>query len=66
MYDDVGGQVEGEMNIPSSQNTHNIGQPNFNTLDEPVKDTIVSVCISDKIHSKLLYFTVEGCKSSRC
>lgn len=41
MFDDVGGSVEGEMNIPSSKNTATLGQPEFNTLDEPIKDTIV-------------------------
>ncbi|CAG9762508.1 unnamed protein product [Ceutorhynchus assimilis] len=41
MYDDVGGQVEGEMNIPTNKNRPNLGQPDFNTLDEPVKDTIL-------------------------
>lgn len=41
MFDDVGGFVEGEMNIPQKQNTSQIGQPEFNTLDEPIKVTIV-------------------------
>ncbi|XP_066245572.1 protein YIPF6 [Euwallacea similis] len=41
MYDDVGVQVEGEMNIPSNKNTQNIGRPDFNTLDEPIRDTIL-------------------------
>ncbi|XP_066145488.1 protein YIPF6 isoform X2 [Euwallacea fornicatus] len=41
MYDDVGAQVEGEMNIPSNKNTQHIGRPDFNTLDEPIRDTIL-------------------------
>lgn len=41
MFDEVGGYVEGEMNIPQSQNTAQIGQPDFNTLDEPIKETVV-------------------------
>jgi len=41
MYDDVGGGVEGEMNIPTNRNTQSIGQPDFNTLDEPIRDTIL-------------------------
>lgn len=41
--DDVGGPVEGEMAIPSKKNTQNLGKPDFNTLDEPIRDTIVSV-----------------------
>nr|XP_023029930.1 protein YIPF6 [Leptinotarsa decemlineata] len=41
MFEDVGGYVEGEMNVPKSQNTTQIGQPDFNTLDEPIRDTIM-------------------------
>ncbi|XP_030763620.1 protein YIPF6 [Sitophilus oryzae] len=41
MYDDVGGHVEGEMNIPTNKNAQYLGQPDFNTLDEPIKDTIM-------------------------
>lgn len=41
MFDEVGGYVEGEMNIPQSQNSAQIGQPDFNTLDEPIKETVV-------------------------
>lgn len=44
MFDDMspGGYVEGEMTVPQQQNNAQIGQPDFNTLDEPIKDTIVS------------------------
>lgn len=41
MYDDVGDHVEGEMNIPSNKPSQNLGQPDFNTLDEPIRDTIL-------------------------
>nr|CAI5827171.1 unnamed protein product [Callosobruchus analis] len=42
MFDEVqGGYVEGEMNVPQPQNRSNIGQPDFNTLDEPISDTIL-------------------------
>nr|AEE63033.1 unknown [Dendroctonus ponderosae] len=41
MYDDVEGYLEGEMSVPSSKNTQNPGRPDFNTLDEPVKETIL-------------------------
>ncbi|KAJ3659288.1 hypothetical protein Zmor_010984 [Zophobas morio] len=41
MFDDVGGLVEGEMSIPTNKNTQNIGKPDFNTLDEPIRDTIL-------------------------
>ena len=45
MYDDGSysidsHHVEGEMTVGSRQNA-NIGEPEFNTLDEPIKDTIV-------------------------
>jgi len=47
MYDDVTyavdpQHVEGEMTIGTKQRS-TLGQPEFNTLDEPIKDTIVSV-----------------------
>ncbi|CAH1958026.1 unnamed protein product [Acanthoscelides obtectus] len=42
MFDEVqGGYVEGEMNVPKPQNRNSIGQPDFNTLDEPIRDTIL-------------------------
>lgn len=41
MFDDIGGSVEGEMNVPQSKTSAILGQPEFNTLDEPIKDTIV-------------------------
>lgn len=43
MYDNVGHLVEGEMNIPgTNKNKSDKELPEFNTLDEPIKDTIVS------------------------
>lgn len=44
MFDEVGGYVDGEMNIPQGPNTAQIGQPDFNTLDEPIKVTVVRIC----------------------
>lgn len=42
MYDDFTDSLEGDMSIPSARkNTTQPGAPNFNTLDEPIKDTIV-------------------------
>ncbi|XP_050298684.1 protein YIPF6 [Anthonomus grandis grandis] len=41
MYDGVDAHVEGEMSVGSNKSTSTIGQPNFNTLDEPIKDTIL-------------------------
>lgn len=43
MYEHDIGHLEGSMSIPSLPNMKNIGQPDFNTLDEPIKVTIVSV-----------------------
>lgn len=34
--------IEGDMTIGSKQFT-NLNEPDFNTLDEPIRDTIVSV-----------------------
>lgn len=47
MYDDVTyavdpQHVEGEMTVGTRQKA-TLGQPEFNTLDEPIKDTIVSM-----------------------
>lgn len=42
MVDDVGGFVEGEMSIPSTAKSGGkLGEPDFNTLDEPIRETIV-------------------------
>ncbi|KAF2893169.1 hypothetical protein ILUMI_13004 [Ignelater luminosus] len=41
MFDDVGGYVEGEMSVPGSRNINRLGEPDFNTLDEPIKDTFL-------------------------
>lgn len=42
MYDDFTDSLEGDMSIPTARkNTTQPGAPNFNTLDEPIKDTIV-------------------------
>lgn len=48
MYDDAAytvdaQHVEGEMTVDSKQRS-NLGEPEFNTLDEPIRDTIVSRC----------------------
>lgn len=49
MYDDVmytvdPQHIEGEMTIGAKQKS-TLGEPEFNTLDEPIRDTIVSVYI---------------------
>lgn len=40
MLDDVGTYVDGEMNIPN-RGSNKPGEPDFNTLDEPIRETIV-------------------------
>lgn len=35
--------VQGSMSSPYQPTSGNIGDPNFNSLDEPVRDTIVSI-----------------------
>jgi hypothetical protein len=44
MFDDISNyHIEGDMNIPSTSKTNNVpGSADFNTLDEPIKETIVS------------------------
>lgn len=43
MYDGDDYSLEGDMSVPSSRrNNSQPGQPDFNTLDEPIKETIVS------------------------
>ncbi|KAJ8976823.1 hypothetical protein NQ317_011819 [Molorchus minor] len=41
MYDDVGDYVEGQMTVSGNKVTNNTGKPDFNTLDEPIWDTIL-------------------------
>lgn len=48
MYDDElysrdAHNVEGEMTVGPTRQNANIGEPDFNTLDEPIKDTIVRI-----------------------
>jgi hypothetical protein len=46
MYDDFGGTVEGDMTVPNQRKSQNLGsEPEFNTLDEPIRDTVVSVVL---------------------
>lgn len=40
MLDDVGTYVDGEMNIPH-RGSNKPGEPDFNTLDEPIRETIL-------------------------
>lgn len=43
MYDDYTDSLEGDMSIPTAKkNVSQPGAPGFNTLDEPIKDTIVN------------------------
>lgn len=61
MYDDVTytvdpQHVEGEMTIGTKQKS-TLGEPEFNTLDEPIKDTFVSIYCYTPLYSNLkIYF----------
>lgn len=44
IYDDYNDTLEGDMSIPTTKrNTTEPGAPDFNTLDEPIKETIVGI-----------------------
>lgn len=44
MYDGDDYSLEGDMSVPSSRKSNaQPGEPDFNTLDEPIKETIVSL-----------------------
>jgi hypothetical protein len=46
MYDDIGGTVEGDITVPNSRKSQKPGSElEFNTLDEPIRDTVVSVML---------------------
>jgi len=48
MYDDFGGTVQGHMTVPNNGKTQKQGSgPEFNTLDEPIRDTVVGVAINN-------------------
>lgn len=40
-YDMDPQQVEGDMTVENARQKANLGEPAFNTLDEPIRDTIV-------------------------
>lgn len=41
-YDMDPQHVEGDMTVENARQRANLGEPDFNTLDEPIRDTIVS------------------------
>lgn len=44
MYDGDDYSLEGDMSVPTAKrNNAQPGQPDFNTLDEPIKETIVNI-----------------------
>jgi hypothetical protein len=46
MYDDFEGTVEGDITVPNSRKSQkSSNEPEFNTLDEPIRDTVVSVML---------------------
>lgn len=50
--------VEGEMTVGAKQKS-NLGEPEFNTLDEPIRDTIVSLWNCRIILIGILYLITE-------
>lgn len=46
--------VEGRMTVSGSLNMQNIGEPGFNTLDEPIKTTIVIILFNYAIYCIIL------------
>jgi len=78
MYDDVvyavdPQHVEGEMTVGIKQKS-TLGEPEFNTLDEPIKDTIVSMhcCFYLMVelfiwysYILIIFCIVKRCSSSR-
>ncbi|XP_025830328.1 protein YIPF6-like [Agrilus planipennis] len=41
LYDDLEEHVEGEIRVPGSKSNAKLGEPGFNSLDEPIKETIL-------------------------
>lgn len=75
MYDDVTytvdpQHIEGEMTIGTKQKSTTLGEPEFNTLDEPIRDTIVSVycfillLLQNLFVERLLYFYIVSIRYS--
>lgn len=62
LFEEIDGHVEGEMNVPNNPNTSRIGEPDFNTLDEPIRDTIVSFLCLRNFSNLLIYITASGCQ----
>lgn len=48
--------IEGEMTIGTKQKSTTLGEPEFNTLDEPIRDTIVSVYCIYFYYNLKIYF----------
>uniref|UniRef100_A0A1B6CEF6 Protein YIPF n=1 Tax=Clastoptera arizonana TaxID=38151 RepID=A0A1B6CEF6_9HEMI len=40
LYEEYEGAVEGNMNVPNPNKSQTIGEPDFNTLDEPISVTV--------------------------
>lgn len=66
MFDDDPTLVEGEMTVTSKGKVKRgtPGQPDFNTLDEPIKETIVSDDPEDELAK--LYFRLSRCSFVTC
>lgn len=58
-YENYGAYPEGSMNIPTKPDLKNIGKPDFNTLDEPIKVTIVCSVGEHQIINIIIYFLLD-------
>lgn len=56
--------VEGSMNIPNANKPQTIGEPDFNTLDEPISVTVVNFFISVEIFIIPIYKAMTSFSSS--
>lgn len=56
--------VEGSMNIPNANKPQTIGEPDFNTLDEPISVTVVNFFISVEIFFIPIYKAMTSFSSS--
>lgn len=60
MEDYSNASLEGDMSIPGSGKSNNrIGAPDFNTLDEPIKETVVSRPLLTNLPTALLTFFLK-------
>lgn len=72
MFDDnisASSQLEGDMSIPGARkNTTQIGAPDFNTLDEPIKETFVRISAAKLIALLMthIFYNYYHCSYEMC